>query len=76
MTASVTEAPSERPPVDDGRRVRTTHKVPLLTKIFGKQPVGIALVAPYVVFIAVVFAFPLGFAIWMSFHDYYFTAPG
>jgi multiple sugar transport system permease protein len=34
------------------------------------------LTAPYVIFIAVVFAFPLGFAVWMSFHDYYFTAPG
>jgi multiple sugar transport system permease protein len=35
-----------------------------------------SLTAPYVVFIGVVFAFPLGFAVWMSFHDYYFTAPG
>jgi len=34
------------------------------------------LTAPYVVFIGVVFAFPLGFAVWMSFHDYFFTAPG
>ena len=34
------------------------------------------LTAPYVIFIGVVFAFPLGFAVWMSFHDYYFTAPG
>ena len=34
------------------------------------------LAAPYVVFIAVIFAFPLGFAVYMSFHDYYFTAPG
>jgi multiple sugar transport system permease protein len=32
--------------------------------------------APYAVFVAVVFAYPLGFAVWMSFHDYFFTAPG
>jgi len=48
----------------------------LLTRIFGRQPIGMLLTAPYVVFIGVVFAFPLGFAVWMSFHDYYFTAPG
>jgi multiple sugar transport system permease protein len=34
------------------------------------------LAAPYAVFVAVVFAYPLGFAVWMSFHDYFFTAPG
>jgi multiple sugar transport system permease protein len=34
------------------------------------------LTAPYAIFIAVVFAFPLVFAIWMSFHDFFFTAPG
>jgi multiple sugar transport system permease protein len=34
------------------------------------------LAAPYAVFIVVVFAYPLGFAVWMSFHDYFFTAPG
>jgi len=48
----------------------------LRVRILGRQPIGILLTAPYVIFIAVVFAFPLGFAVWMSFHDYYFTAPG
>jgi multiple sugar transport system permease protein len=32
--------------------------------------------APYAVFIAAVFAYPLGLAVWMSFHKYIFTAPG
>lgn len=32
--------------------------------------------APYAFFIAVIFAYPLGFAVWMSFHKYFFTAPG
>ena len=49
---------------------------PLLARVVGRQPIGILLTAPYAVFIAVVFAFPLGFAVWMSFHDYFFTAPG
>jgi multiple sugar transport system permease protein len=29
-----------------------------------------------VIFIGVVFAYPIVFAVWMSFHDYFFTAPG
>ena len=37
---------------------------------------GILLSAPYLIFIGVVFAFPLIFAVWMSFHDYFFAAPG
>jgi multiple sugar transport system permease protein len=32
--------------------------------------------APYLVYIAVIFAYPLGFAVYMSLHDYFFTAPG
>lgn len=46
------------------------------TRILGRQPIGLALSAPYVIFLCVVFAYPLGFAIWMSFHKYRFTAPG
>jgi multiple sugar transport system permease protein len=37
---------------------------------------GAVFVAPYVVFLAGVFAYPLGFAVYMSFHDYFFAAPG
>ena len=32
--------------------------------------------APYLIFLAVIFAYPLGFAVYMSLHDYFFTAPG
>ncbi|MCQ4080897.1 sugar ABC transporter permease [Streptomyces sp. RB6PN25] len=32
--------------------------------------------APYAVFLAVVFAYPLGLAVWISFHRYFFAAPG
>ncbi len=32
--------------------------------------------APYLVFVAVIFAYPLGFALYMSVYDYFFTAPG
>jgi multiple sugar transport system permease protein len=63
-----------RAPLPSG--VGGTHRTPVLTRILGRQPIGIALTAPYAAFIAVVFAFPLGFAVWMSFHDFFFTAPG
>jgi multiple sugar transport system permease protein len=48
----------------------------LLSTVLGKQPIGSAFVAPYLVFLAAIFAYPLGFAVYMSFHDYFFTAPG
>ena len=44
--------------------------------ILGRHPVGMVLAAPYAVFLAVVFAWPLGLAVWISFHDYFFAAPG
>lgn len=47
-----------------------------LTTVLGRQPLGIAFAAPYAVFLAAVFAYPLGLAVWISFHDYFFTAPG
>jgi multiple sugar transport system permease protein len=46
------------------------------TGLLGKQPVGALLAAPYAIFLVLVFAYPLGLAVWMSFHDYFFTAPG
>ncbi|MHA7272852.1 carbohydrate ABC transporter permease [Arthrobacter sp. TMT4-20] len=42
----------------------------------GRQPLGIAFSAPYVLFIFAVLAFPLGYAVYISFHDFFFTAPG
>jgi multiple sugar transport system permease protein len=38
--------------------------------------VGIFFVTPYVLFLATIFAYPLVLAVWISFHDYFFTAPG
>lgn len=48
----------------------------VLTTLLGRQPLGIAFAAPYAVFLALVFAYPLGLAAWISFHDYFFAAPG
>jgi multiple sugar transport system permease protein len=43
---------------------------------FGSQPIGLLFSAPYFLFIAVLFAYPLGLAVWISFHSYFFAAPG
>lgn len=43
---------------------------------FGRQPIGSLFVLPYLAFILIIFAYPLGFAVYMAFHDYFFTAPG
>jgi len=56
------------------RRAPRTDR--LSTRVFGRRPIGMAFSAPYAVFIAVFFAYPLGLAVWMSFHHYFFTAPG
>lgn len=42
----------------------------------GRHPVGLAFSAPYALFLAAVFAYPLGLAVWISFHHYFFAAPG
>lgn len=45
-------------------------------RVLGPQPFGLLLSAPYLVFVLLVFAWPIVFAVWMSFQDYFFAAPG
>ncbi len=47
-----------------------------MRRIVGANPIGWVFSAPYLVFVVLIFAYPLGFAVYMSFHDYFFTAPG
>lgn len=44
--------------------------------LLGRRPLGMLFAAPYAIFLAAIFAYPLGLAVWMSFHHYIFTAPG
>lgn len=46
------------------------------TRWWGRQPVGSLFALPYLVFVLAIFAYPLGFAVYIAFHDYFFTAPG
>lgn len=48
----------------------------MMRRWLGENPLGILLSAPYTAFVIVVFLIPFGFGIWMSVHDFYFTAPG
>ncbi|MGZ0711518.1 carbohydrate ABC transporter permease (plasmid) [Coraliomargarita sp. W4R53] len=45
-------------------------------RLLGANPLGVLLSMPYLIFIGVVFASPLVLAVYMSFHDYFFAAPG
>ena len=62
MTAAVT-APATR-----ARR--------LTTALLGRRPLGLLFAAPFALYAIAIFAYPLGMAVWMSFHRYIFTAPG
>jgi multiple sugar transport system permease protein len=44
--------------------------------LLGAQPIGSLFALPYLVFVLTIFAYPLGFAVYIAFHDYFFTAPG
>jgi len=52
------------------------HRRPLVQRILGTNPLGWLFSAPYLVFVLGIFAFPLCFAVYMSFFDYFFAAPG
>ena len=68
-TTATAPAPAPAPRRAPGRRST-------FSRVLGRQPLGIAFAAPYAIFLAAVFAWPLGLAVWISFHDYFFTAPG
>jgi len=48
----------------------------LINRVAGRHPVGVALVAPYMIFLGLIYGYPILLAIYMSFHDYFFAAPG
>ncbi|MGZ4661314.1 MAG: carbohydrate ABC transporter permease [Arthrobacter sp.] len=44
--------------------------------LLGRQPLGLLFSAPYVIYVLAVLAYPLGYAVYISFHQFFFTAPG
>jgi multiple sugar transport system permease protein len=63
MTATTTAAGAVSP-----RRTRPRRTL-------GPAVLGWAFTAPYIAFLAAIFAYPVGFSVYMSVHDYFFTAP-
>jgi multiple sugar transport system permease protein len=47
-----------------------------MRRLIGRDPIGYAFIAPYVIFLAALFAYPLLLALYISFFDYFFAAPG
>jgi multiple sugar transport system permease protein len=47
-----------------------------MRKLFGHDPIGIAFVTPYAIFLIALFGYPLLLAVYISFFDYFFAAPG
>jgi multiple sugar transport system permease protein len=62
--STTTSGPEEMPP---SRRPR---------RWLGEHPLGLLLSTPYLLFIGLIFAYPIVFSVWMSFQDYFFAAPG
>ncbi len=64
--------PADTPPAADRGGTGRSR----LRRLLGPDPAGPALAIPYAGFLVLVFGYPLALAVWMSFHDYFFTAPG
>jgi multiple sugar transport system permease protein len=47
-----------------------------IRNVFGHDPIGVVFAAPYAIFLAALFGYPLLLAIYISFFDYFFAAPG
>jgi len=45
-------------------------------RLFGHDPIGLAFVAPYAIFLVALFGYPLAIAVYISFFDFFFAAPG
>ena len=44
--------------------------------LLGRNPLGLLFSGPYLVFVLAVFAFPIGYSVYIAFHDFFFAAPG
>ena len=49
---------------------------PWWKRVFGSHPIGYAFAGPYFLFWLALFAYPIGFAVYMSLHEWFFAAPG
>ena len=47
-----------------------------LRTLLGEQPIGYLFAAPFVIFLIGIYGYPFFYAIYMSFFNYFFAAPG
>jgi multiple sugar transport system permease protein len=47
-----------------------------LKRLLGEQPIGYLFAAPFVIYLIGIYAYPFFYAIYMSFFNYFFAAPG
>ena len=47
-----------------------------MRRLFGHDPIGLAFVSPYAIFLVALFGYPLAIAVYISFFDFFFAAPG
>jgi multiple sugar transport system permease protein len=47
-----------------------------LRRLIGRDPIGYAFIAPYVIFLLGLYAYPLILSLYISFFDWFFAAPG
>ncbi len=73
MTDTLHAPAAPGPPAGTSRTPgkRTAHR-----RLLGRNPLGLLFSAPYLVFVLVVFAYPVGYSVYIAFHDFFFTAPG
>ena len=77
MTSLTSPRPKVPPLEGDPRPSARPSRAPRLARVaFGRHPIGMVFGAPYALFVTVLFAYPLGLAVWISFHRYFFAAPG
>ncbi|CAN5190489.1 sugar ABC transporter permease [soil metagenome] len=72
MTTTLTSPVASRPPEPGTSPSRKRKR----GSILGKHPLGLLFSAPYLAFVILVFAYPLIYSVWISFHDFFFAAPG
>jgi multiple sugar transport system permease protein len=65
-------SPAGRGPVKDSSG-GTRHR---RWRPLGRNPLGLLFSAPYLVFVIAIFAYPVLYSVWISFHDFFFAAPG
>jgi multiple sugar transport system permease protein len=76
MSTTTTSSPGASPATRQPPRSLPPRRRARVAALLGRHPVGMLFVAPYVLFLATIYAYPLVLAVWISFHDYFFTAPG